>query len=314
MFNNNCPVVKQVKGKSKTMSHQMISELTGMHTERHYLELLNHIATTGKECIDRTGVGTLAIPHAQLSFDMSDGTLPIMTHKRMGLKSISAELYCFLHSITSKAEYNKHGTTIWNEWCNMTKIDKSLSGKDRHDAMAKEDDLGPIYGYQWSNFNGINQLKEVEDKLRDKSRHADRRMLVSAWNPGDMDKMALPPCHYSWQVNVIDETLHLNFTMRSVDTLLGMPYDIASMGILLALLADTHKLKRGKLTGMYSNVHVYKNHLDAIKTAYSRKDSLYEFPKLKFSKEYNSILDWYPTDNELLNYKSHERIIAPIAI
>lgn len=299
------------------------------HTERDYIFLLEEIVHEGILVPTRTGINCFTLPHAMMTFDMSDGTLPLMTHKRMGLKSISAELWCFLHGVTSKAEFNKAGTSIWNEWANPQRVavlKREMAFGEGIDPtkelMLAEDDLGPIYGAQWRNFGytfdeygtptGTDQIASIEAALKTKEGRESRRLLCSAWNPNQLGRMALPPCHTSWHVRVLNDTLHLSYTMRSQDAVLGAPYNIASYGILLALLADTHNLKRGQLTTFISDAHVYENHLDGV-TEISRR-ATFPFPKLYFSRKYDSILEWSPAETVLTGYRHQEAIRLPVAV
>jgi thymidylate synthase len=188
--------------------------------------------------------------------------------------------------------------------------------------MSEERDLGPIYGFQWRHFGaeynnhdtnysnqGYDQLSSLVQKLN--SNPNDRRMLVNAWNPNDLDKMALPPCHYSFEVNVSDEKLNLKWNQRSVDTMLGLPFNIASYGTLLTLLANEANLEQGILTGHLGDTHIYENHIDYAKTQLMRKPL--SLPDLRI-KNFTSIFDWTSEDIDLENYQSYQKIKFPIAI
>ena len=307
------------------------------NTEKDYIDMMTYIVDHAPLVATRTGVKCYTMPHTMLSYDMSDGTLPLMTHKKMGMKSISAQLWCFLHGVTSKSTFQQMKCNIWDEWCNPLRVPSDLKGQQKLDFMKSQDDLGKIYGYQWRNFDqnevefqqrgdedcpdpmptymktgGFDQITQIEKQLKTEEGRMSRRLLCSAWNPNHLTEMALPPCHYSWQVRVIGDTLHLNWTQRSVDTFLGLPFNIASYGLLLALLADTNGLKRGKLTGFLSDVHVYENHVNQVRQAAKR--TLYKFPNISFAKKYNSILEWNTQDNVLTDYKSGDRIHAPVAV
>ena len=188
--------------------------------------------------------------------------------------------------------------------------------------MAAERDLGPIYGWQWRNFgakykgfnetpegNGVDQLKNVVEKLKNKPN--DRRMIVTAWNPVDLPTMALPACHYGFQVTVIKDKLNLLWNQRSVDVALGLPFNIASYGLLLHLLAKESGFKEGKLIGFLGDTHIYENHVDGMKEQTSREP--YELPKIK-TENFTSIFDWSYKDSKIENYQHHPRIKFKVAV
>ena len=190
--------------------------------------------------------------------------------------------------------------------------------------MKAERDLGPIYGFQWRHFNadyrghdadhtdeGIDQLKQLVEKL--KTNPYDRRLIVTAWNPGKLHEMALPPCHYSFQITVINNKLNLLWNQRSVDTMLGLPFNIASYALLLHLLAKEADLAEGRLIGFLADTHIYVNHVDGAKEQLSRDPKLYPLPQIK-TDNFTSIFDWTAGDTQLLNYQSHPKINFEIAV
>lgn len=190
--------------------------------------------------------------------------------------------------------------------------------------MMDERDLGPIYGFQWRNFNaeyqdhqtdhsgqGVDQLQHVVDML--KSNPHDRRMIVSAWNPSFIDQMALPPCHYAFQVTVINNKLNLLWNQRSVDTMLGLPFNIASYALLLHLLALESGFEEGKLVGFLADTHIYENHLAGAEEQLARDPNTYSAPQLE-TKNFNSIFDWKAIDTKLVDYQSHPKIEFDIAV
>jgi thymidylate synthase len=279
-----------------------------MHADKVYLDLVGQILVTGKEKSDRTGVGTLSIPHASLSFDLAEG-FPLLTTKKVPFKVVKVELEGFLKGIKSKAWFQERGCRIWDEWCNPEKVPYG-NDETTKQKMLQEDDLGEIYGVQWRDFNneGYDQLKYITDTL--KTNPYDRRMVCSAWNPIALKKQALPPCHYNWVVSV-DDRLHLSFSMRSVDVGLGLPFNIASYSLLAHLLSLESNIPVGTVTAFLNNVHIYKNHVDILEEQLARKP--YTSPTI-ITENFTSIYDWSHNDTKLINYKSHEKLSMPIAV
>lgn len=278
-----------------------------------YLNLLQEILFCGHISDNRTGIKTLAIPSATIRIDMQQG-FPLLTTKKVPFKMVASELEFFIKGITSKKWLQDRHNTIWNEWCNPKKV-KYAHDEETKRKMLEEDDLGLIYGYQWRNFsdpdgnNGIDQLAQIVNTL--KTNPNDRRMLCLAWNPLALNQMALPPCHFCFRVNVIGKKLHLAWDQRSVDTALGLPYNIASYALLQLLLCKESGYEAGELCGNLSNVHIYENQISGCKTQLDRKP--YSLPCVDFSK-FNSIFNWEYTDTLLLHYNSHPAIKFPIAI
>ena len=281
---------------------------------KQYLEVLNRILTEGKIKHNRTGVDTLSISGTMLEFDMSTGKFPLMTTKKMGLKNICAELEMFLHGITSKKFLEDRGCHIWSAWANPKKVPYG-NDEETKKKMAEEDDLGPIYGSQWVNFNGegINQLQKAIDTL--KTNPTDRRMIVSAWNPLKLDQMALPPCHYCYQFLSNDGYVDLLWNQRSSDYPIGVPYDIASYAMLLTLVCKQVKMKPGKLIGFFADSHIYVNQIEGVKEQLSREP--FELPSVTITNADDpiwTIWDWKYTDFTLENYQCHPAIKMPVAV
>ena len=279
-------------------------------SEVQYLQILKRIIDEGTLCKNRTGIDTLAIPHVLIQHDMKQG-FPLLTTKKMHFNSIKVELEFFIKGLHDKQWLKDRKCNIWNEWCSPKLIPQGLNEEARKEYQLKENELGPIYGVQWRNFNeqGFDQLKKIVETL--KINPDDRRMVCSAWNPLQIDYMALPPCHFVWVVTKIDKKIHLSFHMRSVDTFLGLPFNIASYALLLHLLAKESGLEEGMVTGYLDNVHLYVNHLEAVKSQISRQP--YEYPIVE-TNNFKSIFDWSFTDSILKNYTSHDPIRAQVAV
>ena len=285
-----------------------------------YYTIVKKILDEGTKKEDRTGTGTIAIAGAMFEHDMKDG-FPLLTMKKVPFRNIKSELEFFIKGITDKEWLKERKNPIWNQWANPK---KAPYGHDEasQQKMAEERDLGPIYGFQWRNFGaeyenydssyeGVDQLKKVVMRL--KTKPDCRRMIVSAWNPMDLDKMALAPCHYGFQVTVLDGKLNLMWNQRSVDTMLGLPFNIASYGLLLHLLAKETGFKEGKLIGFLGDTHIYLNHMDGCKELMSRDPNKYALPKV-VTEPFTSIFDWKAEDTKLENYECDERIKFPIAV
>lgn len=280
---------------------------------REYLDYLKYVLDNGVLTKNRTGVDTIACSGYMLSHDMSEG-FPLLTTKKMGIKNIASELEMFIKGITSKKFLQDRGNKIWNEWCNPKKVPYG------HDAetlekMAAEDDLGPIYGYQWVSFNGDkekgNQLKNVIETV--KKDPTSRRLIVSAWNPLQLDEMALPPCHLGFELLCYPEStkMDLIWVQRSCDSFLGVPYDLASYALLLTLICKETGYKPGKVIGMLGNCHIYVNHLDVVKEQLARTP--HRLPTIEIGN-WKSIWDWRYTDVRLIGYESEGRLVGKIAV
>ncbi len=287
-----------------------------------YLDIVRTILEIGKPKTDRTGTGTIAVPGMMFQHDMADG-FPLLTTKKMPFRLIASELEFFIKGITDKQWLLDRNNHIWDEWASPLKAPYG------HDEVSKkrmldERDLGPVYGFQWRHFGapyqsfdtdytgqGIDQLKRVVETL--KTNPSDRRMIVNSWNAAVLNQMALPPCHYSWQVTVVDGRLNLLWNQRSVDTMLGLPFNIASYALLLHLLTKETGLTEGVLTGFLADVHIYTNHVTGAKEQLARDPNTYSLPQIATEK-FTSIFDWVYEDTALLNYQSHPKISFEIAV
>jgi len=285
-----------------------------------YLDIVKKILNQGIIKSNRTGVDTLAIAGAMFEHDMSEG-FPLLTTKSVPFGLVASELEFFIKGITDKEWLKERKNFIWNEWCSPDKVPYSHDEAAKK-KMSEERELGPIYGWQWRNFGGkydaynkkpivkgIDQLKNIIKKIKEDP--TDRRMIVTAWNPVDLKRMALPPCHYGFQITVIENRINLLWNQRSVDTALGLPFNIASYGLLLHLLAKETGLKEGKLVGFLADTHIYVNHIDGMKEQLKRKP--YPLPKIK-TEDFKSIFDWQYTDSKVDDYQHHQRIKFEVAV
>jgi thymidylate synthase len=263
---------------------------------RQYLDFLRHIKTHGAVKSDRTGTGTLSVFGYQMRFDLAQG-FPLVTTKKLHLRSIIYELLWFLRGDTNVKYLRDHGVTIWDEWAD----DKG--------------ELGPIYGKQWRNWPSadgrhIDQLTQVLRQL--KSNPESRRILVSAWNVGELDKMALLPCHALFQFYVADGKLSCQLYQRSADALLGVPFNIASYALLTHMLAQQCDLGLGDFVWTGGDCHLYSNHLEQTELQLSRTP--YPLPQLRIARKPPSLFDYVFEDFEIIGYRHHEAIKAPIAV
>lgn len=274
--------------------------------DKTFQENLELILTKGYKKEDRTGTGTISFPGVMIRHDMSDG-YPLLTLRKVPFKSAAIELEGFIKGITSKQWYKERGCNYWNQWCNPQVVAYGTD-VDTKKKMEECDDLGKIYGYQWRNFKGVDQLKDVVDTL--KSNPNSRRMVCSAWAPDQLNEMALPPCHFAWQVNVTDGKLNLFYYMRSVDFVLGN--DLNTYGLLLHLLAKESNLKEGMLVGFFADAHIYLNHIDGIKELLSR-NATGNLPTIK-TDNFKSIYDWQYSDTILLDYNPLPSVKFDVAV
>jgi thymidylate synthase len=263
---------------------------------RQYLDFLRHIKTHGAVKSDRTGTGTLSVFGYQMRFDLAQG-FPLVTTKKLHLRSIIYELLWFLRGDTNIKYLRDHGVTIWDEWADA-------SGE-----------LGPIYGKQWRNWPSadgrhIDQLTQVLQQL--KSNPDSRRILVSAWNVGELDKMALLPCHALFQFYVAERKLSCQLYQRSADALLGVPFNIASYALLTHMLAQQCDLEVGDFVWTGGDCHLYSNHLEQTELQLSRTP--YPLPQLRIARKPPSLFDYVFEDFEIIGYRHHEAIKAPIAV
>jgi thymidylate synthase len=277
--------------------------------EQQYLNILRELTQQADTYDNRTGEPTFKLPPKMIQHDMSEG-FPLLTTKRVAWKTMKVELEGFIKGITSKSWYQDRGCKIWNQWCNPQKVPYSTDPKVQ-EIMAAEDDLGKIYGHQWRNYNdsGIDQLKNILYTL--KANPNDRRMICMAWNPQHLGEMALPPCHYSFQITTRGNKVDLTWNQRSVDWFLGATFNIASYALLLSLIAKDANMEAGLLTGFFVDVHLYNNHIMAAEEQLTRE--IYDSPTVKTDK-FTNIFDWKYDDTDIVNYRYHPPIKAPVAI
>lgn len=263
---------------------------------QQYLDLLHRILEEGKVKTDRTGTGTKSIFGHQMRFNLEDG-FPVLTTKKLHLKSIIYELLWFLKGDTNVKYLQEHGVSIWNEWAD------------------ENGDLGPVYGHQWRSWpdhrgGTIDQIQNVVDLIK---HHPDsRRMLVTAWNPADISEMALPPCHCLFQFYVADGCLSLQLYQRSADTFLGVPFNIASYALLLQMMAQVTGLKAGDFIHTTGDTHLYLNHIEQAKLQLTRTPR--ELPQMKLNPDVKNLFDFRYEDFELLNYNPWPHIKAEVAV
>jgi thymidylate synthase len=285
-----------------------------------YLDLVNRILAEGTVKENRTGVDAITVPGAMIDHDMADG-FPLLTTKFVPFKLIASELEFFIKGITDKQWLQERNNHIWDQWA---RPDLAPYGHDEASQakMKAERDLGPVYGWQWRNFGakyvawdkppegqGIDQLQNVVDTL--KNNPSDRRMIVSAWNPVDKPIMGLPPCHFCWQVTVVNNKLNLLWNIRSVDVAIGMPFNIASYALLLHLLAKESGFEEGHLVGFCADTHIYVNHVDGLKEQLDRNPL--RLPTIS-TERFKSIFDWECRHSYVNDYKYHPKIKFDIAV
>jgi thymidylate synthase len=287
---------------------------------RQYLDIVRRVLEYGEIKHNRTGVDTLAIAGALFEHEMSEG-FPLLTTKKVAFRSIATELEGFINAVTDKKWFQDRRCFIWNEWANPTKAPYGHDAESKT-RMAAERDLGPIYGFQWRHFGarytnfdtdytgqGVDQLaKLVRDLKTDPN---DRRMIVHAWEPSSLGQMALPPCHYEFQVTVIGGKLHLMWGQRSVDTMLGLPFNVASYGLLLHLLAKEVGLREGRLCGFLGDVHIYEDHIEGAREQLARDPGKYQLPQAA-TDLFTSIFDWKARDTRFVGYQSYLKIEFPV--
>lgn len=263
---------------------------------RQYLDLLQHVLDHGAKKEDRTGTGTLSVFGAQLRFDLAQG-FPLVTTKKTHLKSIIYELLWFLRGETNVGWLQEHGVTIWNEW-------------------AREGgELGPVYGYQWRNWPApdgrhIDQISQVVQQL--KTNPDSRRIIVSAWNVGQIEEMALPPCHAFFQFYVADGKLSCQLYQRSADLFLGVPFNIASYSLLVLMLAQVCDLQPGEFIWTGGDCHIYSNHMEQVQTQLAREPRAW--PTMKINPARKDIFAFEYEDFTLEGYDPHPGIKAPVAV
>lgn len=263
---------------------------------QQYLDLLSRILNEGVHKGDRTGTGTLSVFGNQMRFNLRDG-FPLLTTKKLHLKSIIYELLWFLRGDTNIHYLQEHGIRIWNEWA------------DEHG------DLGPVYGHQWRSWpdykgGTIDQITNVLEQI--KHNPNSRRMLVTAWNPAEVDEMALPPCHCLFQFYVADGRLSLQLYQRSADTFLGVPFNIASYALLLQMMAQVTGLEAGEFIHTTGDTHLYSNHLEQAKLQLTRTPR--PLPKMKINPDVKDLFAFKYEDFELVDYNPYPHISAEVAV
>ena len=261
---------------------------------QQYLDLLDHVLTKGTDRGDRTGTGTRAVFGHQMRFDLAAG-FPLLTTKKLHTRSIIHELLWFVKGDTNIRYLQENGVSIWDEWAD------------------EKGDLGPVYGKQWRNFGGVDQLTNLVNDI--KTNPDSRRLIVSAWNPQDipvMIKSGLPPCHSLFQFYVVEGRLSCQLYQRSADVFLGVPFNIASYAILTIMIAQVTGLRPGDFIHTFGDAHLYLNHLEQVDEQLSRAE--FDLPELKVNPSVTSLFDFVFEDFELQNYMSHEPISAPVAV
>ena len=263
---------------------------------KQYLDLMNDILENGATKTDRTGTGTLSVFGRQLRFDLSKG-FPLITTKKLHLRSIIYELLWFLKGDTNIKYLKDNGVSIWDEWAD------------------ENGELGPVYGHQWRSWpapggRSIDQISQVIEQIKQKP--DSRRHIVTAWNPAEVDKMALPPCHALFQFYVADGKLSCQLYQRSADYFLGVPFNIASYALLTYMFAQQCDLAPGEFVWTGGDVHLYTNHLEQAKLQLGRDP--FPLPQLKIKSKPASIFDYAFEDFEIVNYQAHPSIKAPIAV
>jgi thymidylate synthase len=263
---------------------------------KEYLDLMHHVRENGVKKSDRTGTGTLSIFGYQMRFDLSKG-FPLVTTKKIHLKSIIHELLWFLQGSTNIGYLKEHGVRIWDEWA------------DEHG------ELGPVYGAQWRSWQGsdgrvVDQISQVIEQIN--QTQDSRRLIVSAWNVAEIDKMALAPCHAFFQFYIVEGRLSCQLYQRSADIFLGVPFNIASYALLTMMMAQVTGLRYGDFIHTFGDAHLYLNHLEQADQQLQRQP--YPLPEMKINTQVHSIFDFKYEDFTLENYQAHPHISAPVAV
>lgn len=263
---------------------------------QQYLDLMRKAYTEGDDRVDRTGTGTRSIFGHQMRFNLSEG-FPMVTTKKCHLKSIILELLWFLKGSGNVKYLQENGVRIWNEWAD------------------ENGDLGPVYGVQWRSWKGADgrthdQIKEVVESI--KNNPTSRRLLVNAWNVGELDNMALPPCHMMFQFYVSKGKLSCQLYQRSADIFLGVPFNIASYSLLTMMMAQVTGLEPGEFIHTFGDAHIYKNHFEQVETQLSREPK--SLPTMKINPDVKNIDDFSFEDFELLNYEFHPHIPGKVSV
>ncbi|WP_342023884.1 thymidylate synthase [Arthrobacter citreus] len=261
-----------------------------------YEDLLHDVMAHGTQKSDRTGTGTRSVFGRQMRFDLRD-SFPLITTKRVHFKSVALELLWFLRGDSNVRWLQERGVSIWNEWAD------------------DDGELGPVYGVQWRSWptpdgGSIDQIAKVIESIR--TNPDSRRHIVTAWNPAEVDNMALPPCHAMFQFYVADGKLSCQLYQRSADLFLGVPFNIASYALLTLMVAQQTGLEPGEFVWTGGDVHIYDNHVDQVREQLSREP--YPYPQLRLARKPESIFDYVLEDFEVLDYRHHPGIKAPIAV
>ncbi len=279
---------------------KIVEELTGIgeicEPMKAYLDLLQHVLANGTRKQDRTGTGTISVFGYQMRVDLNAG-FPLLTTKKVHTRSIIHELLWFLKGETNIRYLHENGVTIWDEWAD------------------KDGNLGPVYGSQWRAWKGSNgeSIDQISNLIHDIKTNPDsRRLIVSAWNVGEIKNMALPPCHLLFQFYVADGKLSCQMYQRSADLFLGVPFNIASYALFTMMIAQVCGLKPGEFIHTFGDLHIYINHLDQVNLQLSRTPRT--LPTMKINPAINNIFDFKYEDFEILNYDPHPGIKAPIAV
>ena len=258
---------------------------------QQYHEALQTILDHGEQSTDRTGTGTISYFGMQQRYSLADG-FPLVTTKKLHLRSIIHELLWFLSGDTNIKYLKDNGVSIWDEWA------------DEHG------DLGPVYGKQWRDFGGVDQIQTLLEMIN--SSPDSRRLIVSAWNPVDVPNMALPPCHTMWQVRIVGRKMHLQLYQRSADMFLGVPFNIASYALLLKMLAHVTGYEAGDFVHAIGDAHIYSNHMEQVKLQLSRAPKA--LPQLNITRDVQSLFDFKYEDFEVVGYDPDPAIKAPVAV
>lgn len=287
---------------------------------KQYIDLCNYILNNGVKKVDRTGTGTISVFGYQMRFNLGEG-FPLLTTKKVHLKSIIHELLWFISGSTNIKYLVDNDVRIWNDWpYDLYKKSPDFQGEtiEEFAAKIKESDefakkygnLGPVYGKQWRDFNGVDQLSNLIEQI--KTNPNSRRLIISAWNPAEVDKMALPPCHSFMQFYVAEGKLSCQLYQRSADVFLGVPFNIASYALFTMMIAQVCGLEPGDFVHTLGDAHIYLNHLDQVNKQIKR--SLRPLPKMVINPNVKSIFDFKYEDFTLLNYNPHSGIKGKVAV
>jgi thymidylate synthase len=263
---------------------------------RQYLDMLQHIFDHGSPKEDRTGTGTISVFGYQTRYNLQAG-FPVLTTKKLHLRSIIYELLWMLNGESNVADLQKHGVRIWNEWA------------------GENGELGPVYGVQWRSWNTaegqtVDQISDVIDQINNNPNS--RRLIVSAWNVGEINSMALPPCHLLFQFYISEGRLSCQLYQRSADVFLGVPFNIASYSLLTYMVAQVCDLEAGEFVHTFGDLHLYNNHIEQARLQMTREP--YPLPKLEINPAVNSIFDFEYDDFNLVDYRSHPHIKAEVSV